>query len=299
MMTKSKTWIPLALVSAIALAGCGGGSSGPGDPRIAGPNDSGDNSGGNGGGDGGGNVGGDQETFCTSPDTVFEVAEFVPADGEQGVAPNRSLRVTFNADVDQASVSQNSLPLTIDGDATLVGAAYSVLGRSVVINPDADLADSTDYQVTATTDLRALCDEEGDLTKNLLEDDSATFMTGDAGDVDNQGPSVVASSPEDGETLAPTDSTIFVEFDEEIDPESVTADNFTVTEVDSGNAISGTINVVGDSVEFEPDSALSFQTFYEIAVDTSITDLAGNGLTQPETFTFRTGGLVVLLDNTL
>ncbi len=96
MMTKSKTWIPLALVSAIALAGCGGGGSGPGDPRIAGPNDSGDNNGenngGNGGGDGGGNVGGDQETFCTSPDTVFEVAEFVPADGEQGVAPNRSLR---------------------------------------------------------------------------------------------------------------------------------------------------------------------------------------------------------------
>lgn len=292
MMTTPKHWIPLALVSAIALAGCGGSSGGPSDPRIEGPADDGGN---------GGDVGGEQETFCTSESTEFEVAEFVPANGEQGVELNRSIRVTFNADVDEASVSQNSLPLTINGNATLVSATYSVLGKAVVINPSQDLQADTDYMVTATADLRALCDNEGDLVKALAEEGSASFMTGDQ--VDNQGPSAVASTPEDGETLAPTDSTIFVEFDEEIDPQSVTADNFTVTEIDeNGNpvaAVDGVINPVGNSVEFEPDSNLDFQTFYEITVDTTITDLAGNALVQPETYTFRTGGLVVLLDNTL
>ncbi|MGB1949247.1 MAG: Ig-like domain-containing protein, partial [Marinobacter sp.] len=275
-------------VTALSLlvAGCGGGGGGPGDPRIPG-----------GSSGGGSNVDGDTETFCTSPDTLFEVAEFVPANGEREVEVNRSVRVTFNADVDAASVSQNSLPLTVNGNSTIVSANYRVLGRSVVINPDQNFQADTDYTVSATTDLRALCNEEGDLVKDLAEAGSATFTTGDQ--LDQQGPTALNSSPEDGETLAPTDSTIFVEFDEEIDPQSVTADNFTLTEVDSGNTISGTINVVGDSVEFEPDSALSFQTFYEISVDTSITDLAGVGLTQPETFTFRTGGLVVLLDNTL
>lgn len=276
----------------LMIAGCGG-SGGPSDPRIPAENTpSGNND---------SNVGGDSETFCTSESTAFEVAEFVPENGEQGVELNRSLRVTFNADVDAATVSQNSLPLTINGNATVVAASYSTLGKAVVINPDMDLMANTDYQVSATTDLRALCDGEGDLAKNLTGNDSAAFKTGS--EMDSQGPSAVASSPEDGETLASTDTNIFVEFDEEIDPQSVNANNFTVTEIDeNGNPVAtveGVINPVGNSIEFDPDANLDFQTFYEITVDTTITDLAGNTLESEATYTFRTGGLVVMLDNTL
>lgn len=268
------------------------GSGGPSDPRIPADNSPGSpNS----------DVAGDSETFCSSDSTVFEVTEFVPANGAQGIETNRSLRVTFNAAVDEASVNQNTLPLTINGNATLASASYSVLGTAVVINPVQDLQDNTRYTVTATSDLRALCDQQGDQVKSLADADSASFMTGDQ--QDNQGPTAVASSPEDGETLAPTDSTIFVEFDEEIDPQSVTANSFTVTEIDGdGNAVGtvdGVLSPLGNSIRFEPTSNLDFQTFYEISVDTTITDLAGNGLVQPQTYTFRTGGLVVLLDNTL
>ncbi|EON91272.1 hypothetical protein MARLIPOL_14665 [Marinobacter lipolyticus SM19] len=295
-MTNFKTHLGIGVTAlSLLLAGCGGGGSGPSDPRIPAENTPSDDGGNN------GNVGGEQETFCTSESTVFEVSEFVPADGEQGVALNRSIRVTFNADVDAATVSQNSLPLTVNGNATVIAASYNTLGKAVVINPNMDLLANTDYQVTATTDLRALCDEEGDLVKTLTGNDSAAFKTGS--ELDGQGPTAVTSSPEDGETLAPTDTNIYVEFDEEIDPQSVNANNFTVTEIDgNGNPVAtveGVINPVGNSIEFNPDSNLSFQTTYEIAVDTTITDLAGNGLEQPATFTFRTGGLVVLLDNTL
>ncbi|MCG2580079.1 MAG: Ig-like domain-containing protein [Marinobacter sp.] len=295
-MTNLKTHLGIGITAlSLLIAGCGGGGGGPSDPRIPAENTPSDGGGNN------GNVGGEQETFCTSESTVFEVSEFVPADGEQGVALNRSIRVTFNADVDAATVSQNSLPLTVNGNATVVAASYNTLGKAVVINPNMDLMANTDYQVTATTELRALCDEEGDLVKTLTGNDSVAFKTGS--EVDSQGPSAVASSPEDGETLAPTDTNIYVEFDEEIDPQSVNANNFTVTEIDeNGNPVAtveGVINPVGNSIEFDPDGNLSFQTTYEITVDTTITDLAGNGLEQPATFTFRTGGLVVLLDNTL
>lgn len=294
-MANLKTHLGIGVTAlSLLIAGCGGGGSGPSDPRIPAENTPSD-------GGGNSNVGGDQETFCTSDSTVFEVAEFVPENGEQGVELNRSVRVTFNHEVDEATVSQNSLPLTMNGSATVVAASYNTLGKAVVINPDMDLMANTDYQVTATTDLRALCDGEGDLAKTLTENDSAAFKTGS--ELDGQGPSAVASSPEDGETLAPTDTNIYVEFDEEIDPQSVNANNFTVTEIDeNGNpvaTIEGVINPVGNSIEFNPDSNLNFQTFYEITVDTTITDLAGNGLEQSATFTFRTGGLVVMLDNTL
>lgn len=301
MRTTPKHWIPLALVSAIALAGCGdSSSSGPSEPRLDGGDDAGNNDGGN-GGNGGNNNDDDQETFCNSPDTEFEVAEFVPENGSQDIEPNRSIRVTFNAEIDEDSVSQNSLPLTVDGDATMVSSSYSVLGKAVVINPDDDLSANTDYEVAATTDLRALCDSEGDLVKNLVEDDSAGFTTGD--EIDDQGPAVVSTAPEDGDTLAPVDSSIFVEFDEEIDPESVTENTFTVSELDeNGDPIStvdGQINPDGNSVEFSPDANLDGQTFYEVELSTLITDLAGNRLVQEEQFTFRTGGLVVLLNDSV
>ncbi|AZT82398.1 hypothetical protein EHN06_01955 [Marinobacter sp. NP-4(2019)] len=295
-MANLKTHLGIGVTAlSLLIAGCGGGGSGPSDPRIPAENTS-SNDGGN-----DSNVGGDQETFCTSDSTVFEVSEFVPADGERNVELNRSIRVTFNADVDAATVSQNSLPLTINGNATVVPASYNTLGRAVVINPDGSLLANTNYQITATTDLRALCDGEGDLVKNMVENNSSAFTTGEQ--LDSQGPSAVASSPEDGETLAPVDSNIYVEFDEEIDPQSVNANNFTLTEIDeNGNPVAtvdGVINPVGNSIEFNPDNNLDFQTYYEITAKISITDLAGNTLESEATYTFRTGGLVVLLDDTL
>ncbi|KPP97777.1 MAG: Bacterial Ig-like domain [Marinobacter sp. HL-58] len=295
MTSKSKHWVPLALASVIALAGCGdSGSNGPSEPRL-----DGDESTGNDGGNG--DNGSEQEIFCSSGDTTFEVAEFVPENGSQNVEPNRSIRLTFNAEIDEESVSQNSLPLTIDGDATMVASSYSVLGKTVVINPDEDLNANTDYVVTATTELRALCDSEGDLVKSLVDNDSAEFTTGE--EIDDQGPEVVSASPDDGETLAPVDSSVFVEFDEEIDPQSVDENNFTVSELDENgdvvSSVDGEINPVGNSIEFVPSADLKGQTFYEIAVDTSITDLAGNPLVEQEQFTFRSGGLVVLLNDSV
>lgn len=77
-----------------------------------------------------------------------------------------------------------------------------------------------------------------------------------------------------------------MEFDEPIDPTSVNDTNFVVTELDDeGNevgTVSGVLNVIGNSIEFTPDSDLNAQTFYKYSVGTSITDLAGNALTAGE-----------------
>ncbi|MEQ9545627.1 MAG: Ig-like domain-containing protein, partial [Marinobacter sp.] len=98
-MTHFKSHLGIGVTAlALLVAGCGGGGGGPSDPRIPAENTPSDGGGSN------SNVGGEQETFCTSESTVFEVSEFVPENGEQGVALNRSIRVTFNADVDAATV---------------------------------------------------------------------------------------------------------------------------------------------------------------------------------------------------
>ncbi|RBP25040.1 Ig-like domain-containing protein [Marinobacter pelagius] len=293
-MNISKThWVPLALASAIALSGCGG-SGGPSDPRIEAPDDTNT--------DTNANDSSQQAMFCSDPDTRFGVVEFVPADGASDVETNRSIRVTFNANIDEASVSESTLPLELGNGASRIPVTYSVTGSTVVIDPVSEfLSGNTEYRVTATTSLSAACD--GDVEKALAEAASSSFTTGE--EMDAQAPRVVASSPQSGETLAATDSDVMVQFDEPIDPQTVTSDTLRVVRIDeNGNELGQVepenLQVNGDSVIYDPAGDFNGQSFYKIKFDSGITDLAGNPLELPsDEPVFRTGGLVVLLNDSL
>lgn len=104
MMSFKHSLLALSVASALALTGCSGGSSGPSDPRLDIPDDAGDQSADE----------TEQQTFCSSSTTSFEVTEFVPADGATDVAVNSNIRITFNANVDAESVDGH-VRLLIDG----------------------------------------------------------------------------------------------------------------------------------------------------------------------------------------
>lgn len=283
MISKKRSLLSLAIASAVTLTACGG-SSGPSDPRVNVPVEE-DKT--------------DQEIFCTTDSTVFAVTEFVPVDGATDVQLNASARVTFNANVDPDSVAGNLL-LTQDNNPVVFTVETS--GKSVVLDPMEDLTAGTDYVITAAEGLRADCSEY-ETEKYLGSETTAAFTTAGTGNLDTTPPTITDSSPEDAETLAATDTNILVEFDEAIDPGSVTDASFTVTELDEdGTAVEtveGVINAVGNSIEFDPTEDLNGQSYYSVTVSTGVTDLAGNSLESATTFTFRTGGLVVLLDDAL
>jgi len=305
MTMKSNSLLSLAIASALTLTACGGGgSSGPKDPRLSFPGE---------------NSASEQEEFCNDQDSVFKVTEFVPADGATGVKVNASARVTFNANIDPDSIAGNLLLTNADSNPVTFVARPS--GKSVVIDPTENLDVSTSYTITASEGLRADC-AVYETEKYLDEAASATFTTddetggedgggddgGDGGDgsLDTTPPEVTASSPENGETLAPVDGNILVEFSEAIDPTSVNSDNFVVTEIGEDGvaigAIEGVINPIGNTIEFDPTVNLDTYSYYRVtlvnnsSVD-AVTDLAGNELEAQYTFTFRSGGLVVILND--
>lgn len=291
MISFKHSVLALGVASTFALTGCGGGGGGgPSDPRLDIPEDPGtqprDET--------------EQQGFCSSSTTSFAVTEFVPADGATDVAVNSNIRITFNANIDADSVDGN-VRLLIDGTnpIALEEGSPRVVGRSIVLNPLGDLAADSTFTIRAEDGLRADCD--GENRKALTSAQTSSFSTGAGGEQDTNGPTITASSPETGESLAPRDTRLFVEFDEPIDPLSVNETNFVVTQLDSqGNevgTVSGALNPVGNSIEFTPDSNLSGQTFYKFNVGTSVTDLAGNTLTAEGEFTFRTGGLVLALND--
>ncbi len=283
MISKKRSLLSLAIASAFTLTACGGSNS-PSDPRLSVPVEEEPT---------------DQELFCTTESTVFAVTEFVPVDGATDVQLNASARVTFNANIDPDSIDGNLL-LTQDGNTVLVEASASE--KSVVIDPVDNLAAGTDFVITATEGLRADCSEY-ETEKYLGAETSAAFTSAGEDDLDTTPPQVTATSPEDGEILSATDSNILVEFDEAIDTDSVTDSSFVVTELDEDGStigtVEGVINAVGNSIEFDPTEELNGQSYYTVTVSTDVTDLAGNGLETATTFTFRTGGLVVLLNDDL
>ncbi|WP_342630776.1 Ig-like domain-containing protein [Marinobacter alkaliphilus] len=284
-MTK-RTLTALGIASSLALAGCGGSGEGPGDPRVSVPQDpTRDQT--------------EQAQFCASSSSTFAVTEFVPADGASDVALNSNVRITFNANIDPASVAAHVRLLNGVNQVALEEGSPRVMGKSVVLNPQGNLSANTEHTIEALSGLQADC-PDNDTAKTLGVKNAASFTTGDSTQVDTTSPTMAASSPQNGETLASPDARIFMEFSEPVDPTTVNSDSFIVQELDdNGNVVgvvSGAIGVVGNSVEFTPDQSLKGQTYYRVVATEGVTDLAGNGLESSDSVVFRTGGLVLALN---
>lgn len=298
-MTINKTsLLALSIASILAISGCGGGGGGggPSEPRL-----DGDESGGNDNGGGGNDDRTTQELFCDDPSSVLQVESngVIPADGAGEVSVNTSVRVTFNAQLDPSTVNMSNVMLN-GGSAGTVASTLALNSDTITIDPDGDLEMGTQYEVVLTNGIMAACEN----TTINAEPFTSLFTTGDGNDATQ--PKALNSVPVDGETLAASDSQIVVEFDKPIDPSSITESSFTVTPTQqNGDAIAATGPVAGTfsfnqgTVTFIPDENLGSQTYYKIAVSTNVRDLNGNALQAPFFSDFRTGGLVVALNDGL
>ena len=102
-------------------------------------------------------------------------------------------------------------------------------------------------------------------------------------------PEVTTRSPHHGEFAVAVDSVVTVEFNEPLDPLSVTADSFAL---EDGTPVTGLITVGADamSASFDPDADLEADTVYKVLLGEQITDVTGNPLL-PTAWTFSTGDI--------
>ncbi len=110
---------------------------------------------------------------------------------------------------------------------------------------------------------------------------------GGDGSRDTVSPKVVLVSPEDEATKVAVSSTIRVTFSEALDGETLTEKSFVV----SGplGSIAGDLELEGDVATFTPESSLALHGEYRVTLDDSITDRAGNALSDaPYTWSFET-----------
>lgn len=102
-------------------------------------------------------------------------------------------------------------------------------------------------------------------------------------DLDLEPPTIVSTSPFDGETGVPLNSVITVTFSEAIDPASITSATFDVSSTKSAR-----IFVSGEVATFEPEVELEGDKTLTVTLSTGIKDLAGNALAVAFSWDFST-----------
>jgi hypothetical protein len=117
-----------------------------------------------------------------------------------------------------------------------------------------------------------------------------------ANPADTASPTVVDWSPPNGATDVDVSSVLIATFSEVIAPSSATTGSFTLTSVNDRTAssraatsrIEGAVSGSGRVLTFTPASDLTEDTTYTATLTTAIADLAGNSLSGPFTWSFRT-----------
>lgn len=208
-----------------------------------------------------------------------------PDDGFQGVVIGSTVIAAFSETMDATTVTESTFVLTGPGAVTVPGSvSTNPLTPISVFTPDADLAQDTTYTATVTADVT-------DLAGNpMVADYVWTFKT--RSDLDLIAPFVVLTSPEDHDFDVPVSAQITAAFSEPMAQATLNDLTFVVTGPGSAT-VNGSVlyDLVTPIATFTPDVELAPNTDYVATVTTGAEDLAGNGMVQNYTWTFKTGSM--------
>jgi hypothetical protein len=107
-----------------------------------------------------------------SSSTAFEVYEILPLDGATGVSQSTTISVTFSADIDGTTATDETILLT-DSNGNSVAGKVSSYGITASFTPSAKLTKLTTYTVRIKSQMK---DSRG---RTLGSDYTSSFTTGD------------------------------------------------------------------------------------------------------------------------
>ncbi len=197
----------------------------------------------------------------TTPPTVLGTS---PADGAPDASIRDPITVTFSETMD------DSVPASVFTISPSVAGTLSWAVGMLVFTPDDDLPGDTFYTVTISTDAADL------VGHNLASPYQFTFTTHE--DVP---PTVLSTDPADSANDVLIDASVGVTVSEPMD-QTATEAAFSISP-----PVAGSFSWAGDTLTFDPASDLPHETDYTVTVDTGATDVFGNPLAAPYSFTFR------------
>jgi Ice-binding-like/Bacterial Ig-like domain len=219
------------------------------------------------------------------------VISTIPANGATNVPLNQRITATFNQPMSPASITAAGTFTVVAaaGGTAVAGTAvpgtvtYVAGANTAIFTPMANLAASQPY--TATISVAA--QSAGGIP--LAAPVGWGFTTGITSN--STAPTVIATVPISAAMDVPTNSNVTATFSKAMDPSTIVATGtFTLAVFGTGGAaVQGTVQYAGTIATFTPTSALTAATEYTATISTAATDLTGNALAAPFSWSFTTG----------
>ena len=216
---------------------------------------------------------------------VSESLGLVTAEGAADIEHDSKIYVTFNEDIDPDSVYADNFKLT-DKDSAVVSCDYEIRDNVVTITPATALMSTlSDYTLTVSTDVK-------DVAGNFL----AAPVTATFG-VETTQPTVTGTDPIDTDAAWSVSDPLSLSFSEAVS-ESTLATGMDVTFTLPGLCNSSETGVVEGCIAIDrKETGVTFtpysgyfvdETAFTLGIYDTITDHAGNILSNPQDVTFDT-----------
>jgi len=209
------------------------------------------------------------------------VTSKVPAASATGVPIGAPLTATFDRPLDPATVTASTFTLKrSDGTSVAATVTYDDTTHTVTLTPTGALNPFATYTARLVGGSAGIAAWGGALAADV----TWSFTTGSG-----TPPKVTSTDPASGATGVTVGSSIKATFDRDLDPTTVTAQNFTVKD-SSGTAATGTVSYDSASrtATFTPNPQLSSGTTYTATIATAIKATDGTAMASPQTWSFTT-----------
>lgn len=219
----------------------------------------------------------------TPAPTVVAVA---PLNNATNVPYNiKTVTAEFSLPMDPATLNEASFTLSSGDPAVLVTGVVTYANRVAELTLDANLTANTVYTATITTEAKSA--DGVALSNNYVW----RFTTGST--ADTTPPTVVSTSPRDGDVDVAITKIITATFSEAMMPSSITATGpatFRVMRTSDSANVAGTTtySVINKVASFNPTLDLAPDTNYTATITTVAKDLAGNAMVSNYSWTFVT-----------
>ena len=211
-------------------------------------------------------------TFTTADTLPPQVVSVFPADGAN-VSPKTNISITFNKNLDPASITAGELYIVGHSNA---GDQTSVSGATVMLNPSTNLPNAETMTAVFDGDVSDRNGYGADIDRTWQFTTNPVFK-------------LVTIDPDTNEACVPTNTVIRMIFSRPLDAATVTSANFIFGEF-GGSYLSGTLATYDSIVEFQPDTPLAQLKKYQMRVLTGVKDIFGDNLTAARTWQFTTRG---------
>lgn len=201
-----------------------------------------------------------------------------PADGDTNVTLDKIITITFNEEMNPATITQGAI--TLQGESEIEGTiSYDQSTMTASFTPSEELASNTTYAGRVKTTVK-------DLDGNALQEDYLwTFSTGE-----NLSPMVIATDPDDNETGVVVNKIITATFNQAMNPLTVNETTFIV--MNGSTAVTGVITYSGTTASFTPTVSLGLNTTYTATITSETENPSGLALQIDYVWEFTTGAVI-------